>query len=114
MKLDNFHWLYIDKPQWVKTWIDRTSQMTDKPKHKMTRAEAVTLFADRMAIPKESSEKVIDFYIEAGMLEIVEEKPARSYVPIGFEFPFSKYDSWAECCKALADQGYVIVELSKA
>lgn len=140
MKLDNFHWLYISSPQWVRTWINRTSemnnawedankaayfieyktdfefkvitefgmsiaqlhevlneyemtiskesqwtqrfanQMKDKQKEinmthekkKMTRAEAVKLFA-KYHIYGDANDTV-DFYIEAGMLEIVEEK----------------------------------------
>lgn len=47
--------------------------MTDKPKAKMTRAEAV----DRLShytVSHKSAENMVNFFIEAGMLEIVEEK----------------------------------------
>ena len=45
----------------------------DKPKAKMTRAEAIKSFADCMAWNEPTA--FVDFYIEAGMLEVVEEKP---------------------------------------
>lgn len=55
--------------------------MTDKIKHKMTRAEAITMIKRHMP-DAQGHERVIDFYIEAGMLEIVEE-PARPKIDWG-------------------------------
>lgn len=82
----------------------------DKPKAKMTRAEAIKMFLKH--IPEATYhgvDSLVDFYIEAGMLEVVEE-PTRSYVPLGFKFPFKNYESWAECCKALVEQGWDIIK----
>lgn len=73
--LNNFHWKYIDRPQWVKTWIDRTSKMPTEKK-KLTRKEAIKLFSKYMP-GIYNAESVIDFYIEAEMLEIVEEMSPR-------------------------------------
>ena len=48
--------------------------MTDKIKHMMTRKEAILKLADNMVWLKSDAEKAIDFFIEAGMLEIKEEE----------------------------------------
>lgn len=42
-------------------------------KHIMTRAEAIALFKEYLA-KDTGAERIVDFYIEAGMLEIKEEK----------------------------------------
>lgn len=69
--MNNFHWEYINNPQWVKIWIDRTSEMQHEKK-KMTRKEAIEIFKKHMP-DVVKAERTIDFYIDAGMLEIVEE-----------------------------------------
>lgn len=43
------------------------------PKHKMTRQEAIACFEKHMPMAK-GAPNIIDFYVEAGMLEIVEER----------------------------------------
>lgn len=48
--------------------------MTDKPKVKMTRAQAIEKFAHCTPVGIADAEFLINFYIEAGMLEVVEEK----------------------------------------
>lgn len=48
--------------------------MTDKPKHIMTRAEAIELFKEHMPAEYSKANRIIDFYIAAGMLEIKEEE----------------------------------------
>lgn len=48
--------------------------MTDKPKHIMTRAEAIELFKEHMPPEYSKANRIIDFYIAAGMLEIKEEE----------------------------------------
>lgn len=46
--------------------------INDKPKHKMTRKEAIACFEKHMPMAY-GAPSIIDFYVEAGMLEIVEE-----------------------------------------
>lgn len=75
-------------------------------KHKMTRAEAIELL--KKHFPCSGNEnKTIDFYIEAGMLEIVEEKELG--VPIGFEFQYEEYGLLKRFVKDLDRQGFKIV-----
>jgi hypothetical protein len=68
--LDNFHWKYINKPQWVKTWTDRTNSMD---KLIMTRAEAISSL-EKYCPTASNASAIIDFYIAAGMLEVKEEE----------------------------------------
>lgn len=71
--MNNFHWEYINNPQWVKIWIDRTSEMQHEKK-RLTREEAITRLQKHIIGGNQQyAKEMIDFYIEAGMLEIVEE-----------------------------------------
>lgn len=72
----------------------------------MTRAEAIACFKEHMPWTGISAEKVIDFYIAAGILEIKEEELPG--LPIGFRFPFSKRDEWTNCINELFKQGFVV------
>lgn len=80
----------------------KDKEMTDKPKHKMTRAEAIACFSKHMPIVQRP-EDTIDFYIEAGMLEIVEEE--KVWV-CGMPFNIIEED--------LNKKGYKIIKLKDA
>jgi hypothetical protein len=68
-----FQWTYIEQPSWQKLW--REDEMTnDKPKVKMTRAEAIEAFQKHTLWHSDNAIGLVDFYIEAGMLEIVKER----------------------------------------
>lgn len=83
----------------------REMKMTTHEKKKMTRKEAIEIFKKHMP-DVVKAEKTIDFYIEAGMLEIVEEEIKG--LPIGFSFPFSKREEWTDFVDSLNKQGFII------
>lgn len=76
-------------------------------KHKMTRAEAIECFKKHFPADVYPPSRVIDFYIEAGMLEIVEEE--KLGVPVGFEFQYGQYEQLKRFVKDLDRQGFKIV-----
>jgi hypothetical protein len=62
--------------------IHKEWAMTDKPKAKMTRKEAVECFKKYHVYGDPND--TVDFYIEAGMLEIVEEE--KKPIILGYQF----------------------------
>lgn len=88
--------------------IGDTEKMENKMKAKMTRKEAIEKILPN-CIDKFHAEDLIKFYIEAGMLEVVEEEKEYG-LPIGFSFPFDKRAEWTKCVNALNDQGFIIVK----
>lgn len=82
-------------------------KMADKPKHIMTRAEAVSMLRNHMPL-SESADRAIDFYIKAGMLEVVEEKKlslAEKIYSKNVELRCSQVDM---TLRAIAELGYKI------
>lgn len=75
-----------------------------KIKHVMTRAEAIECLAKHA--PFTNPEKIIDFYIEAGMLEIKKEEV--SGIP-GF-LPYSEYIKYGELINELDKRGFKIIK----
>lgn len=88
---------------------DSFNEETKMPtKHIMTRVEAIDCFNKHMTTPSATSaERIINFYVAAGMLEIKEEEELPG-LPIGFQFPFSKRDEWTNCVNEMFKQGFVI------
>lgn len=73
--------------------------MTDtKPKAKMTRAEAIKMLERHVLVSQPTA--IIDFYIEAGMLEIVEEEKK----PLIVGYTFEKIE------QELFDAGYDVIK----
>ena len=75
-------------------------------KKKMTRKEAIDSLQKHCTVNDPGA--IIDFYMEAGMLEIVEEEGPG--IPIGFKFPFSKRQEYTEIFDALAKQGFDVIK----
>lgn len=74
----------------------------------MTRTKAIIFVTNRVfgLTNTGQAEKWVDFFIDAGMLEVKEEELPG--LPIGFQFPFNKRDEWTNCCNELFKQGYEI------
>lgn len=77
-------------------------------KAKMTRKEAVECFKKHIPDTIAKVENLIDFYIEAGMLEIVEEKTVEEKVT--YSMQLVGYTLTANFFKNLDHYGFKIVE----
>lgn len=79
---------YAIDSKFHKEWIkDMKDNLTNHEKKKMTRKEAIAAFRRHMP-DAVNADKVVDFYIEAGMLEIVEEErsPNAIFCEIALKF----------------------------
>lgn len=95
----------------IKLYEHKGLKITDKPKHIMTRAEAIACFTKHMATPSATSaERIIDFYIAAGMLEVKKEEDKTIGLPIGLMIDFTKHKDWLIFVTELNKQGYKITE----
>ena len=79
-------------------------------KKKMTRKEAIACL-QKHVMPIHNADQLVDFYIEAGMLEIVEDKPEDTYVLVKDIDGDTQRVAISNIKTSLASMGYKLIKI---